>query len=220
VKHTNVRIASSKGLIFAALILLAFSAKAYCQPEGTTTVLLQQSPVNGGTVTPGVGVHNVTTNMDITLTAIPQQGYQFVYWLGDVSDPTLNTTTAYIDAPKVIIAVFERIEYEFLAACEMITSRAAGGGSRTGPDYARQGGGGIGGKRPPKWRPPTPKPDTKSDDFPVPDDNESDDFPVPEPIPEPATIALLGLGALVLVRKPKIKFSKQSATRYSRGKRP
>jgi hypothetical protein len=192
VKHGNVRIAGSKKLIFAVLILLTFSAKVYCQPGDSTTLLLQQTPVNGGTVTPGVGVHNVTTNTDITLSAIARPGYQFVYWLGDVSDPTSNTTTAYIDTPKIIIAIFERVEYEFLAASEMITSRAGGGGSRTGRDYARQGGGGIGGKRPHKYRPPAPEPDKKSDDF-----------PVPEPIPEPATIALLGFGALVLMRKTK-----------------
>ncbi len=171
-------------------------------------LLLQQTPPQGGTITPAVGVHNFGLNTDVTLTAIPKPGYQFVYWLGDVSDPTANRTIVYLDAPKIVIAVFEQSEYEFLAVQERAQSAPGGGLFRSAADYARQrggqgGNGGGGGRRPGPLEPPEPE---KPEDFPVPKVGE--DFPVPEvgedfpvPIPEPATLSFLALGSLVLLRK-------------------
>ncbi len=95
-----------QSLIFAAAILvIGLSVTNYCT-AGNIAVLVQQTPANGGSVTPGIGVHEIGTNSQIALTAVPKPGYQFVYWLGDVADPTANNTTAYADNPKIIIAVF------------------------------------------------------------------------------------------------------------------
>jgi len=163
---------------------------AYCETDGTA-LLLQQAPVQGGTITPDVGVHHFDLNTDVTLTAVPRPGYQFIYWLGDVSDPTANRTVVYLDAPKIVVAIFERAEYKFLDVQERAQSAPGGGGfaGAGAADYVRQGFGGGGGRRPQSWPGPPdqePEPEPETDDFPV-------------PTPEPATVCLLGLGGLILL---------------------
>ena len=187
----------------------ALPAPAYCQTDGTA-LLLQQTPPQAGNITPAPGVHKFEPYTQVTLTAVPKPGYQFVYWLGDVSEPTASTTVAYLDAPKIIIAVFERVKHEFLPVKERIQSAPMGGLLPSPGDYARRGGGGAGGRRPRKWRWPSrpPEPEPEKEDFPVPQQDfpvpqEEQDFPVPQPIPEPATIMLLSLGSLALLRKRK-----------------
>jgi hypothetical protein len=143
------------------------------------------------------------------LTAIPRPGYQFVYWLGDVSEPTENSTIVYLDMPKIVLAVFEQSEYEFLFVEEHSQSARGGGGLvASPPDYARQGYTGGGSKRPsrpsrPRW-PSPPEPEEleepeEPEDFPIPQEGED----IPVPIPEPATVLLLGFGSLALLRKRK-----------------
>jgi len=182
-----------------AVILAGLAGPAYCQMDGIV-LLLQQTPPQGGTITPDAGVHRFELDKEVTLTAVPNPGYQFVYWLGDVSDSTANTTITYLDAPKIIIAVFERAEYELLLVEIEPKSTPYGGLRRSAADYARGGGGGGGGRRPRKWRwPEWPEEEEEEEgnDFPTPPQGE--DFPVP--IPEPATGILLAVGILALLRK-------------------
>jgi len=149
--------------------------------------LLQQVPENAGTITPGTGVHYLQQNTSVTLTAVPRPGFQFVYWLGDVREPTLNRTTTYLDAPKIVVAVFERDEYELEDAAVIVQSIPGGlrGGLRArAADYSRQGYSGGGGRRPSVRRPSAKPPEPP---LPPPE--------VPVPIPEPATILLLALGS-------------------------
>lgn len=156
-KSNNSRFIGWQGVILAIVVVVAGLPRlAHCQTAGTA-LLLQQSPVNGGTITPSVGVHHFDLNTDVTLTAIPKPGYQFVYWLGDVSDPTASRTVAYLDAPKIIIAVFERVAYEFLAGKRRATSTPAHRLMPHPADYARGGySGGGGGRRLDGWTPPPP----------------------------------------------------------------
>ena len=190
-----------RGAILAiAVIAAALPGSAYCQADAPV-LLLQQTPAQGGTVTPNVGVHHFDLNAEVTLTAIPKPGYQFVYWLGDVSDPTASSSVVYLDTPKIVIAVFEQVKYEFLVVEEMAQSSPGGGGlRRSAGDYSRQGGGGGGRKRPHKLRRPSPYEPEEPQDFPVPEEGEANDFPVPE-IPEPATVILLTLGSLLAFAK-------------------
>ncbi|MBA7671763.1 hypothetical protein ES703_79926 [subsurface metagenome] len=193
-------------ILALAVVLCGLLEPAYCETDGTA-LLLQQTPPQGGKITPGVGVHHFEPYAEVTLTAVPKPGYQFVYWMGDVSDPTANSTIVYLDAPKIVIAVFERVEYDFLAVEERPQSRPVGGLVGSAGDYARTGGGGGIGRRPSWPSPPEEeKPEEKEEDFPVPP--EGNDFPVPEPIPEPATAALLVLGSLFALARRDAKSNK------------
>lgn len=208
-----------QGVMLAlAGLLCGLLESAYCQgnasqpfaewqpPAGGTVLLLQQANPEAGTVIPGVGVHYFGLNTEVTLTAVPKPNYYFVYWIGDVSDPTAKRTIVYLDAPKIIIAVFERSEYEL--ELEEGLQNTLGRGGRLRPsagDYSRGGTSAIGAKRYKRRKlslPSTPPAVTPSlpDEFPVPNEEESDEFPVPQ-LPEPATVLLLGLGGLLFVRR-------------------
>ena len=195
VQHQLSLVSRLTGAGLAIVVIVAgLAGPAYCQTN-STALLLQQTPAQGGEISLGVGVHHFALNTEVTLTAVPKHGYQFAYWLGDVSEPTARTTIVYLDAPKIIIAIFERLEFELelLAVEERAQSRPGGGLRRSGADYTRRGFSGGGGRRPPpEWRwPEWPEPKI-SDDFPAPKD--ANDFPVP--VPEPATGVLLALGSL------------------------
>jgi hypothetical protein len=208
-------------LLALAIVLCGLSGLAYCQratlPSAewqprvdATVLLLQQTDSRAGVVTPEAGVHYFDLNTGVTLTAVPKPGYYFVYWIGDVSDPTASRTIVYLDVPKIVIAVFERAGYEFSLE-ERRLQNTLGGGGRLYPsaaDYSNQGYTGGGAKRPkeitppPTPPPPTPPPPTPPEvpeEFPIPEEEESDEFPVPEN-PEPATLLLLGLGSLLGLR--------------------
>lgn len=172
-------------MLALAFLLSGLLKPAYCKTVDSV-LLLQQTPPQGGKITPDVGVHHFDLYTDVTLTAVPKPGYIFVYWLGDVITPAANRTIVYLDAPKIVIAVFERDQYEHLDIRDCGHSASLGGVFTSAADYGRGGFTGGGRKRP---RPRNGGPE----EIPEPD------FPVP--IPEPATIALLGLGALVLIRR-------------------
>ncbi len=188
-----------KGLILTlAFVLFALLRPAYCQLDGITLLLLQ-NPDEGGTVTPAAGVHYLEQGAEVTLTAIPQPGFQFVCWLGDVSDAMANSTLVYLDAPKIVIAVFETAEFELAIYPEHSTFAPGGGSYRSPREPTNSGFGGSGSERPSKRRPPQiiPPPEEEHE-FPVPE--EGNDFPVPE-VPEPATICLLGFGGLIMLNR-------------------
>jgi hypothetical protein len=84
-------------------------APAYCQTHNIT-LLVQQTPNEGGDVSPVAGVYTYQAESEITLTATPSPGYEFIYWLGDVSDHEANSTFVLLDKPKIVIAVFEQVQ--------------------------------------------------------------------------------------------------------------
>ena len=183
-----------KGLISAiAIIVGCLFAPAYCQTSDVA-LLLQQTPAKGGVMTPIAGVYHFKLNSEVTLTAVPKPGYQFVYWLGDVSDPAATSTVVYLDKPKIIIAVFEQSEYGVLAGEEGMPGGGGGGGGggsglvTTVANYGRTGGGisgGAGGVKPKLRKPVYPKSS--------------------EVIPEPATGVLLVLGSLFAFARRGVK---------------
>jgi hypothetical protein len=177
--------------------MLSLAGAQYCK-AAQLALMLQQSPVDGGSIEPGIGVHKVDRDTNITLRAVPQPGYQFVCWLGDVAEATASTTSSCIDSPKIIIAVFERVQYDSMAGAEALFNRPGGGLRPSAGDIVAQGGGGGGGKRPHKYYPPSWPEQEDEDDLEVP--GEGDQLPVPE-VPEPATVILLGLGTVFILRK-------------------
>ncbi|MHC4751388.1 MAG: InlB B-repeat-containing protein [Planctomycetota bacterium] len=163
---------------------------AYCKTP-SVTLLLEQTPSTGGEITPVAGVYYYAPGAEVTLTAVPKPGYQFVHWLGEVSDPASKSTVVYLNKPKVIIAVFEQTEYGILGEGE---SLAAGGGAGGGPvptavDFSRPAGLSSGGGG---------KPQPQKLVF-----MESGDA-APE-VPEPATGVLLVLGSLFAFSRRGVK---------------
>lgn len=170
-----------QGARVAILIIVAISfTSVYCQ-QPLVTLILQQSPPRSGTVIPSPGLYQFALNSEVALTAIPNLGYRFVCWLGDVADPTSDTTVTVLDKPKIIIAVFEQNEYDIFSVPASAPAGMGDGGSAAIVH------------RPPLLYNPfkeyIPAPPLKP---PVP--------PEP-PIPEPATGLLLALGGLALLRR-------------------
>jgi hypothetical protein len=89
--------------------ILALSLKTLA--NSNYAVFVQESPAGAGDIKLGIGVHNFGINETVTLTTVANSGWKFVYWLGDVSDPTSNRTMMSVDGPKIIIAVFQRDGY-------------------------------------------------------------------------------------------------------------
>jgi hypothetical protein len=184
----------SSGLTICFILALSMM----CFAKSDYAVLIQESPVGAGKIKPGSGVHTFNANEIVTLTTVPKPGWHFVYWMGDVKDPTANNTITAVDGPKIIIAVFTRDEYELLDTSIMPISSGPEGltrryddiggalsGGILGGNYSGRSGGGGGGEEEPPNNPP-----------PVPEENYPP--PVPE-IPEPATVLLLGMGAWLLI---------------------
>ena len=165
-------------------------------------LLIEQSPIDAGKITPQSGIYNAELDEVVVLRAIARPGYQFVYWLGDVTDPTTNETTIFVDSPKIVMAVFERSKFE-LPIDVGIVSGIGRGGLRGRPVFRPRGMGGAGGGV--DVPPPTEPPEPLEREFPVP----AEPFPVPEndneEIPEPATVILLGLGIVPLVVRRRVR---------------
>jgi len=165
----------------AAIIVWGMFAPADCQAQ-EVLLLLEQTPLKGGEITPIAGVHHFEPGSEVVLSASPKPGYQFVHWLGEVSDATARSTVVYLNKPKVIVAVFEQAKYN---ARDILPAGGGGGGGfmPTAVNFFPQGGisaGGAGGGK------PQPGPVTY-----VLDTNKT----TPE-VPEPATGVLLVMGSL------------------------
>jgi hypothetical protein len=95
---------------------------------------------------------------------------------------------AYLDAPKIIIAIFERAEFEIedmSEATQGIPGGMAGGLRASAADYSRQGYSGGGGGQQSVRRPPAQPPEPEP--LPPPE--------IPVPTPEPTTLVLLAVGS-------------------------
>ncbi len=193
-KESNPTFVGWHGIILVAIVIAAgLSTPAHCQTPDVA-LLLQQSPAKGGIVTPIAGVHHFTPHSEVTLSANPKPGYQFLHWLGDVSDPAANSTVVYVDKPKIVIAVYEQIEQNILEAGSGPGGGISGGLFATAADYNRSSSlsyGGSSGNSKPKY---------KRLKYSLVDGSES----TPE-VPEPATGVLLGLGAIFAFAKRSMK---------------
>jgi len=186
-------------------------------------LLVQQSPPDAGSVTPGSGVHKVGIGETVSLSAVPKPGYRFLYWLGDVSSTVVSDTTVQIDSPKMVVAVFARDEYEEklpgLQTAEGAGTSGGGGSGRMYNPVSSAGSTNVGAYY--EYDPADVIYNFSSSDEDSSDDDEDDDeeyeFPVPGDgddiavpgesggeVPEPATILILGLGATAFLRRKRI----------------
>lgn len=181
-------------------VILVLSAPVGFSQSGYV-LLVQQTPVDGGTVTPQPGIHSYGVNEAVIITATSAVGYQFLYWLGDVSEPGSITTTVVLDGPKIIVAVFERVEYGDLVLDEDEMPEASLGRGGLIPAVRNfwSGGGGGGGAFHPRLEPVVREVEIIEE----PIAEEEAEFPVP--IPEPSTLALLAaMAPLILSRRSKV----------------
>ena len=189
--------------VTAALAILVgcLFAPAFCQ-NSEVALLLQQTPNKGGAVTPDVGVYHFEQNSEVVLTAAPKPGYQFAYWLGDVSDPSAISTMVYLDKPKIIVAVFEQSGYGIPTIEKGFSGGRGGGGGGSGfvgtaMTFGQAGkissaAGGVKRKL------------------------NKIAYPKTEVVPEPATVVLLMTGSIFLLtrRKRKSEASQNCGRRY------
>ncbi len=179
-------------MLVIAIFACGLTIPAHCQTQDIV-LLLEQTPVKGGEITPIAGVHHFKPGTEVVLTAVAKPGYKFTHWLGEVSDAAASSTIAYLNKPKVIIAVFEKAEHGISADGDGLS---AGGGGASGGlfpaalDLSRPGGfsgGGGGGKAKPQKLVYFVK-DTKP-------------MPKAPEVPEPATGLLLVLGSLFALKR-------------------
>jgi hypothetical protein len=178
-------------ILVIAIIACGLTIPAYCQTKDIV-LLLEQTPVKGGEITPVAGVHHFKPGTEVMLTAVPKPGYKFIHWLGEVSDATASSTVVYINKPKVIIAVFEQAEHGISADGDGLSAGGGGGQGSMFPtalDLSRPGGFSGGSEK--------AKPQ-KQIYF------VKEKKPTPE-VPEPATGLLLVLGSLFTLKRHGIK---------------
>lgn len=186
-KNADSKLLGCAVFICCAAFLFCFSAQASGQ-EDATALMLEMTPPQGGSLNIVPGVHSYDRFAAVTLIATPKPGYQFVYWLGNVTDATTGTTTVLLDSPKMVIAVFERNVFETVGRNGMESEDFSTSGDSGGGGLTRSGGtsdssleeAGGGKKQSNPSHPPV--------------------VPPPTPVPEPLTAALFSAGFLMLAK--------------------
>lgn len=72
--------------------------------EYTLTVVV--NPSGGGTTIPSEGGHAITADETVTLVAVPNPGFRFENWVGDVDDPNSMSTSIKMTGNKTVTANF------------------------------------------------------------------------------------------------------------------
>ena len=71
---------------------------------------LKISSQGSGVIYPSPGEYSYPEGEELSLSALPDTGWQFEKWLGDVANPFASTTTTRVDSDREIVAVFSAQE--------------------------------------------------------------------------------------------------------------
>ncbi|MBE9512712.1 MAG: hypothetical protein IMY77_01440, partial [Chloroflexi bacterium] len=85
-----------------------FAIQSSCLPSPTYSLSVAVNPSDSGNASPSYGSYS--DGAQVTLTAAPVPGYEFVSWSGDASG-TSPTVTVTIDSDKEVVANFRIIQY-------------------------------------------------------------------------------------------------------------
>jgi len=97
---TNVLMLSDKNIV----------ANFELIPTKKFTLMLNVNPESAGTTVPAAGqVHNYDAGEQVSLIAIPTNGYVFSNWTGDVADAQDSMTTIKMDTNKIVTANFKKV---------------------------------------------------------------------------------------------------------------
>lgn len=185
------------------LILIAFVVlPQFGFAQGDYVLFVESADPSAGTVSPKPGeVHSFNPGKVVTLTATPANGYEFVYWLGAVSDTNKSSTTISMDGARYVMPIFERIEFESGPSVSTLLGGGGSGGLKSSsrfnysaPSISEPYVGNSGG---------TVTPFTPNPYIPVPGPEDDPDDPDDPEVPEPISIALFGLGAAGIAMKRK-----------------
>jgi hypothetical protein len=193
---------------------MAFAAglPAAAADDAGFALLVQSSPVDGGNVTPGIGVHKVQIGGKMQLTAVPRTGFRFLYWVGDVGQIDTAETTVEMSGPKLVVAVFVRERFDDMLPAGVISGPATGGAyASSGPATSGRGYG-------------TAQYIPDYSGYSTPTTPEEDNSTLVPEVPEPATVLLLAAGAVALARKQNRQsnhctFNRVSCTSIGTGER-
>ena len=98
---------------FLLSLILVFSCSPETQNVEKDTDNIQYtlivSATEGGSVSTDGGIYDKGT--EVTITAIPREGYRFAGWEG--SDSTNNSITIIINSSQTYLALFEEIKYQY-----------------------------------------------------------------------------------------------------------
>jgi hypothetical protein len=93
------------------------------------TLTMAKSPIEGGSIIPGVGNHQYDAGAVVTIQASPEPGYDFLRWDGEVADLYSMTTTVTMNKSKTVTAIFQQSSKQVLLTMQV--DPVAGG--TTGP---------------------------------------------------------------------------------------
>ncbi|MBN2513510.1 MAG: PEP-CTERM sorting domain-containing protein [Sedimentisphaerales bacterium] len=114
------------------LLLIGLVVPVFAADESGYSLLLQSSPVDGGSITPGNGVHKIQIGDQVKVVAVPSTGYRFLYWIGDVGEMGTAQTFVRMDSPKLVVAVFEREQFEKLPEVGIVGGAPSNSGGLVG----------------------------------------------------------------------------------------
>jgi CSLREA domain-containing protein/uncharacterized repeat protein (TIGR01451 family) len=75
-------------------------------PTTTTTLTMQALPANEGTTDPAPGDHTVDLTSVVAVKAIPNSGYHFTQWTGNVAEPSNPSTSVTMSRAQTVTANF------------------------------------------------------------------------------------------------------------------